>query len=522
MKIKKHLSFTSLRRGLSNIFNAIPDARQQSKTTISLHDGLMSGFAMMYFQDPSLLQFQQRMQKDQHRNNLQTFYGVSNIPKATQLRDITDGVDSELLSQALKDAYLRLQRGKHLKQFELFPGLYFCPMDGTEYFSSQTINCNQCLTKTHRKGFELYVYSEMPLSLPEKSGCCYYLIGEPDDWQLCHVSEGVETAIELSEVEGLTGLLNNLTLETLFTKKGQKRIKTKLTPYHDKTFGSDIITYSHSAIQGGIMHPDMSVVIPFMPEKIANGDGASKQDCETNAGKRFVVRTCDDHPQLGLIFGGDSLYSRQPHIEGILNRQQHYLFVAKPTDHKYLMNYIDEVTLKTKSIVDDKGNTHLYEWINDVPLNGRKDSIQTNFIRYTVTSEGAKKAKYQSSWVTDLPLTESNIEIMVRAGRCRWKAENECFNTLKNQGYCLDHNYGHGDKNLCFNFYLLTLLAFFWHQIFELTDELYKEARKKFGSKQHLWETLRSYIKIIIFDTWEALLQFALDPPEYKYSYQPP
>ena len=36
--------------------------------------------------------------------------------------------------------------------------------------------------------------------------------------------------------------------------------------------------------------------------------------------------------------------------------------------------------------------------------------------------------------------------------------------------------------------------------------------RKKFGSKKHLWEKLRSWIDIIIFETWEQLLAFALAP----------
>jgi len=89
------------------------------------------------------------------------------------------------------------------------------------------------------------------------------------------------------------------------------------------------------------------------------------------------------------------------------------------------------------------------------------------------------------------------------------------FNVMKNHGYYMEHSYGHGKKNLAFNFYLLTLLAFFIHQIFELTDRQYQLCRKKFGSKRHLWETLRAYIKIIVFETWEALLAFSLAPTEY-------
>lgn len=56
---------------------------------------MMSGLACMYFQDPSLLQFQIRMQEDQNRNNLNTLFGVEHIRKDTQMRGIIDGVSSE-------------------------------------------------------------------------------------------------------------------------------------------------------------------------------------------------------------------------------------------------------------------------------------------------------------------------------------------------------------------------------------------------------------------------------------------
>jgi len=95
MKIKKPLNFTRLRKKASAIFEAIPEWRQASKISISLHDVLMSGLACMHFQDSSLLQFQKRLQEDEHRNNLQTLFGVEDIPKETQMREIIDGIDSE-------------------------------------------------------------------------------------------------------------------------------------------------------------------------------------------------------------------------------------------------------------------------------------------------------------------------------------------------------------------------------------------------------------------------------------------
>lgn len=105
MNIKKHLNFTALRKKASEIFSSVPDWRQQSKVNISIHDAMSSGLACMYFQDPSLLQFQTRMQEDQHRNNLQTFFDVKDIPKETQMREIIDNVPSEYFRPIFRDYY---------------------------------------------------------------------------------------------------------------------------------------------------------------------------------------------------------------------------------------------------------------------------------------------------------------------------------------------------------------------------------------------------------------------------------
>jgi len=62
------------------------------KVDCSLHDCLMSGFAMMFFQDPSILTFQQRLQDKIQKNNLTTVSGVKDIPKDTQMSEVADSV----------------------------------------------------------------------------------------------------------------------------------------------------------------------------------------------------------------------------------------------------------------------------------------------------------------------------------------------------------------------------------------------------------------------------------------------
>lgn len=155
----------------------------------------------------------------------------------------------------------------------------------------------------------------------------------------------------------------------------------------------------------------------------------------------------------------------------------------------------------------EKNSTLVYRWLNDVPLSGAEDAFSVNYFEleiFTTDDNLAKKRAFRSSRVTKLPLSAENIEQMVRSARCRWKIENECFNNLKNQGYHLEHNYGHGSQFLAFNFYLLTLIAFLFHQIFELTDHLFQEARGR-------WSTLIYYVRFL---SWEQLLNDCLHPPE--------
>ncbi len=144
MNPTRHLSFGSLRHALASLFHDLPDARQAGKVNYALHDALMSGFACMFFQDPSLVQFQQRLEDEQQRNNLHTVFGIQETPESTQMRTVIDQVESPHFRSIFSTYLSRVQRGKHLDQFELFPGLHLCPIDGTQYFCSPHIHCQNC------------------------------------------------------------------------------------------------------------------------------------------------------------------------------------------------------------------------------------------------------------------------------------------------------------------------------------------------------------------------------------------
>ena len=70
-------------------------------------------------------------------------------------------------------------------------------------------------------------------------------------------------------------------------------------------------------------------------------DGATKQDCETNAGKRALHRIRAEHRQLPIIIVGDGLFSKGPFIQQLKQGRCSFLLVAKPKDHTSLFADIE-------------------------------------------------------------------------------------------------------------------------------------------------------------------------------------
>ncbi len=89
------------------------------------------------------------------------------------------------------------------------------------------------------------------------------------------------------------------------------------------------------------------------------------------------------------------------------------------------------------------------------------------WVTYLEVWERNKKGKqiYHNGFITDLEVTKGNVAEIIGMGRAKWKIENEQFNIQKNHGYHLEHNYGHGEKNLSGVFYYLNLIAYLIHII---------------------------------------------------------
>lgn len=423
------LRFRALLDDIRASASQLPDMRQQGKVTYSLPDCYLSAFALFFLQDPSLLEFQRRFQDQIQRNNLSTVFGVEEIPSDSQLREVLDTHEYAAVAEVFRRWFARLQRSKKLERYGLLGGYYLVSLDGSEYFTSEHVHCDYCLSR--------------------------------------HKSNG-----------------------------------------HTE--------YYHQILQPALVAPGRREVIPFAPEFIRAHDGAQKQDCEVNAGMRAVTRLRSDHRQLSAVMVCDALYATERFITHLEAHRFPYLLGVKKQSHKTLFEDIEGLRrgglLETLETTAEAGHRCVYEWTHEVRLFATTGAPTVNFLEFQMFDRSGKRTRH-FSWVTDLPIARHTVEELVRAARARWKIENENFNTLKNHGYHLEHNFGHGTHHLSEVFFVLNLLGFFMHQVFALVDELYQQARAGFSARREYWNAIRAALRLMLFTSWNHVLARIHGPP---------
>jgi hypothetical protein len=257
------------------------------------------------------------------------------------------------------------------------------------------------------------------------------------------------------------------------------------------------VSYQHQMLGAVIVHPDIKEVIPLAPEPIQKQDGASKNDCERNAAKRLLPKIRRQHPHLKFIVIEDGLASNGPHIRDLIDNDMHFLLGVKPGDHPFLFEQVDVARRQGRSpkLSRKEGRvTAEVSWVYGVPLNESNLDLRVDFLEYNEYDADGTRLKH-FTWITDLHINLRNAWLFARGARARWRIENETFNTLKNQGYHYEHNFGHGRRNLSVVFAMLMMLAFLVDQVQQRCCPLFRAAWTKLGSKRALWDNLRSHFR---------------------------
>lgn len=275
-----------------------------------------------------------------------------------------------------------------------------------------------------------------------------------------------------------------------------------------KTHKNGKQTYYHQLLGAVNVCPHQKTVFPVAVEPIVQQDGKTKNDCELNAVKRIIPQTRKMLPKDNLIGVFDALYANGPLIKQLQDANMRFIINMK---EGYVLIQVAKLrkenglqTLKWKQ--DNKICTA--NWANNLILNGQHQDILVNFFEYSEVDAQTGETLFYSSWITDIPVRLKNIKALVPVGRSRWKIENETFNTLKNQGYHLEHNYGHGKLYLASNFAILTFLAFLIDQIVQHLDKDFQIAWKIRGSKKALWKKVRQVFDLLPVVSMNAIYRF--------------
>ncbi len=422
--IRKHLWIGDLLTSVRSKFDKIKDISAKRERDYGLSDCLMSGVAVFGMKYSSLLKFDRDSRTNEVvRSNLKSLYKLDKTPCDTRIRERLDVIDPDSIQSGLNIIITQLQRGKVLESYTYIDDRYLVPMDGTGFFSSSKVHCNNCCIKQHKDGK---------------------------------------------------------------------------------------VTYYHQALTTVIASPNYKQVFPLAMEFIQKQDGASKNDCEINSAKRLVAKLKTAHPHLKMRLLCDALYANGPLIKEFMANDISYIITAKEVNHKYLFDAFKYSKITEYKVCRDKRTYH-YRFSNRLPLNDRYSDLLVNLVEYT--EKVGDKIVYYSSWVTDINLTKANIVDVVKGACCRWSIENETFNTLKNQGYNFEHNFGHGEQNLSAVMAYLMMIAFAIDQVQEHTSKYFELALKKeWNTKSYLWEKIRSLFFTFFIDSWENLYRAIIEP----------
>ena len=432
--LPKEFGFKSLLKKYKEIIKTFPDCREGKNISKSLKDAALGGFAVLFTQNSSFLSYQKTMQKTQGKNNAASLFGIKEILSDNHIRNLLDEVPPAKVFPMYSYILDELNQRGYLDQFRSNDNDLLVALDGTQYFSSNTIHCAHCSQTHHKDG---------------------------------------------------------------------------------------VITYSHNVITPVIVKPGSEKVISLIPEFITPQDGHQKQDCENAASKRWLGTYGPMLKKLKVTILGDDLYCHQPICEKILSEGLNFILVCKEDSHKTLYEYLqllkeDIQTLEVRRWQGKEVLLDRYRFLNGIPLRNGEDAQEVNWCELITTNEGSGdsngsgKVVYKNSFATNLKISQENVKEIVARGRARWKIENENNNTLKTKGYHLEHNFGHGKKNLSMLLLTFNLLAFLFHTVLDMLDERYKLIRQELPTRKIFFQDLRSLTRYIYFSSWDSLMNFMI------------
>src|SRR5262245_28348300 len=158
--MSRPLSFEHLQAILRQHTADLPDVRKPSPNTrYTIQKAALGAFGIFFMQSLSFLEYQRQLNQRQGHDNAQTLFGVEPIPGDNQIRTLLDPVAPSHFTPVFFEVFEHLEQQPWLDSWRVLEHQLLVSLDGTQYFSSQALHCQNCLMRQLSTGQTLYYHT---------------------------------------------------------------------------------------------------------------------------------------------------------------------------------------------------------------------------------------------------------------------------------------------------------------------------------------------------------------------------
>lgn len=250
------------------------------------------------------------------------------------------------------------------------------------------------------------------------------------------------------------------------------------------------VSYFHSVLDARLVTSG-GFSISIASEWIENPEGGDydKQDCERKAFTRLAAKLKKLYPRLPILILADGLYPYEGFFDICKANQWSYCVTFQDGNLRrvwqevFALQPLQSQNIRKEVCYRPDGNTvtQVFHWVTDIGYKGhhlnwlecQETVAQT---KPDASDEVPKTTRFVH--ITDLPVHSRNVADTSRTGRMRWKIENEGFNTLKNGGYGMEHQYARKSYRALKNYFQFMQMAHIIHQLMTLNTRFQESFMK--------------------------------------------
>lgn len=242
----------------------------------------------------------------------------------------------------------------------------------------------------------------------------------------------------------------------------QKKNDYYLSRCYNKGEDNELFKYHRSVLEAKIYFGN-NLVCSIASETIENSDAyvnqsdeTVKQDCESKAFVRLAAKIKKKFPRLPITIAADGLYVSRTVLQ--ICKEYHWDYIIR-----YKEGSASSIAQEYRALPEKETVGTDIEFQNQIMFH----DYDVNLIYYREKRmvRGEEKTT-EFSWITSIRITKSNAPKIVRAGRNRWKIENQGFNRQKHWQGTIEHACSFNERAQK-NHYLMEQIADFMKQLYE-------------------------------------------------------